>query len=518
MLAKIDLETTAVFVLSDHGFKSGERRIRSEELVDVRKAHLDHEPDGIFVAAGPDICAAAPRSRAPRCSTSRRRCSTTSGSPVAKDMDGKVLEGALRAGVRRAPSDPLRLDATRPASRARRSWRPAADRRGRAGRDRGRPARRSATSGERRMRRERRARRGRRRVLARDPQQPRAHPPARRASRRRRWPSSSRRSSSIRRTPRRCSTSRPSTRARARASCAEHFVQRALAVDPELDRRAGPARRDPPRPGPARRGDPPVRARRSRSTTRSRSCTWARATCCSAPGATTRPCRPSSHVLELEPDSFKARYNLGVTYSNMGRIEEALAIYEEALELDPKDFEAPAARNNLGALLLAQGETERALAHFEAALEAAPGNLESRFNAALDLPRPGPRRRGHRAARGGRRARAQPRASQPAARAGLPGRGPRPGSLQVAAPRPPPLPGQLERHAGPRRAARARRRARDGQGAPRRGPRAGRRRGARRRRRIPDPRGPARRVTSGGVWSRLGAARCPRGTPSRWLP
>ena len=96
LLAKIDLETTAVFVLSDHGFKSGERRIRSEETVDVKtrpprprdRRHLPRRR-----APHPR---AAPRSPAPRCSTSRRRCSTTWASRSAKDMDGKVLEQRLR--------------------------------------------------------------------------------------------------------------------------------------------------------------------------------------------------------------------------------------------------------------------------------------------------------------------------------------------------------------------------------------------------------------------------------------
>ena len=54
-LEQIDLDTTAVFILSDHGFKSGERRIRSEDTIDVKKAHLDHETYGIFLAAGPHI-------------------------------------------------------------------------------------------------------------------------------------------------------------------------------------------------------------------------------------------------------------------------------------------------------------------------------------------------------------------------------------------------------------------------------------------------------------------------------
>ena len=48
VLAKIDLDETAVFLLSDHGFKSGDRRIRSERTVDVRRAHLDHETHGVF--------------------------------------------------------------------------------------------------------------------------------------------------------------------------------------------------------------------------------------------------------------------------------------------------------------------------------------------------------------------------------------------------------------------------------------------------------------------------------------
>jgi len=97
LLAKIDLDTTAVFVLSDHGFKSGDRRIRSEQPVDLRTAHLDHEPDGIFIAAGPHI----------------RRGERVEGAsvldlaptvlhyldlPVAKDMDGSVLESIFEPG------------------------------------------------------------------------------------------------------------------------------------------------------------------------------------------------------------------------------------------------------------------------------------------------------------------------------------------------------------------------------------------------------------------------------------
>ncbi|MGH9464498.1 MAG: alkaline phosphatase family protein, partial [Thermoanaerobaculia bacterium] len=90
LLSRIDLATTAVFVLSDHGFKSGERRIRSEQVVDVRRAHLDHEPDGILVAAGPHI------QKGGRIGGASVLDLTPTllyylGFAVAKDMDGKVL-------------------------------------------------------------------------------------------------------------------------------------------------------------------------------------------------------------------------------------------------------------------------------------------------------------------------------------------------------------------------------------------------------------------------------------------
>jgi tetratricopeptide (TPR) repeat protein len=72
-----------------------------------------------------------------------------------------------------------------------------------------------------------------------------------------------------------------------------------------------------------------------------------------------------------------------VTMRDPGRVDEAIAMYEQALALAPRDVDAPAARNNLGVILLAQGDPARALAHFEAALAAAPANLEAHYNAAV---------------------------------------------------------------------------------------------------------------------------------------
>ena len=100
LLAKIDLETTAVFVLSDHGFKSGERRIRSEELVDMRRRTSTTSRRGSSSPRGRGIRRGA-RSRTPRSSISRRRCSTT----WASGREGHGRQGAdgdLRAGFEAA--------------------------------------------------------------------------------------------------------------------------------------------------------------------------------------------------------------------------------------------------------------------------------------------------------------------------------------------------------------------------------------------------------------------------------
>ncbi len=90
LLAEIDLDDTAVFILSDHGFKSGERRIRSRSTVDVRRAHLDHETAGIFLAAGPHIRTGVEIEGASVLDLTPTLLHYL-GFPVAKDMDGKVL-------------------------------------------------------------------------------------------------------------------------------------------------------------------------------------------------------------------------------------------------------------------------------------------------------------------------------------------------------------------------------------------------------------------------------------------
>ncbi len=379
ILAKIDLETTAVFVLSDHGFKSGERRIRSEELVDVKKAHLDHETHGIFIAAGPHLRRGAGITDASVLDVTPTLLHYL-GLPVGKDMDGKVLEGVFEAEfVQRHPiryvstyEDGQRVDASVQSqpidASAQREVEKGLQALGYLGNEesddpgveQGMAGQESSPEIHNNMGR----------IHLRDGEAKKALAEFEKA---------------LELDPNNAEALLNISaihQSEGKSDLALHFVQRALAVDPNSTgalAQLGEIRRDEGQLDEAIRlfiealaiddsqpslfmgaGDVLQRA-----------------------GHFDEAVAAFEHVLELEPDSFKARYNLGVTYSNMGRIEEAVAIYEQALELSPKDPEAPAARNNLGALLLAQGDVDRALEHFEAALKAAPFNVESRYNAAI---------------------------------------------------------------------------------------------------------------------------------------
>lgn len=66
--------------------------------------------------------------------------------------------------------------------------------------------------------------------------------------------------------------------------------------------------------------------------------------------------------LEAQPDSPKARNNLGILYRRLGRMEEAIAMYEQAITLDPTN---PVPHKNLGLIYEKQGRRAEALRHFE---------------------------------------------------------------------------------------------------------------------------------------------------------
>jgi tetratricopeptide (TPR) repeat protein len=390
LLAKIDLSTTAVFVLSDHGFKSGERRIRSEETVDVRKAHLDHEPFGIFAAMGPHVRSGGAEVPALSVLDVTPTLLYYLGFPVAKDMEGRVVERLFEHAF--VSEHPIRYRETyEPPAGAPQKEAPAEDESydpeeaksnlralralgyvgseeappevaGESGEGTGGAESDEETSPELLTNLGRihmgrgeldEARRQFEKAIALDPNYADA-----------------------------LLALGDVHRAEGRVADAEHVVKRALRVDPnsvgalaqlaELQRDQG-------------RLDEAVRLfEEALAIDDSRPFLYlGYGDVLQRAGRFAAAEKAFRSVLELDPDSFKARYNLGVTYGNSGRIDEAIQMYEAALESEPGNPEAPKAANNLGAIYLGKGDLERAREHFAAAVAGSPYNLEARYNLAL---------------------------------------------------------------------------------------------------------------------------------------
>lgn len=379
LLERIDLDTTAVFILSDHGFKSGERRIRSEQTVDIKKAHLDHEPHGIFLAAGPHIRAGATVSGASVMDITPTLLYYL-GFPVAKDMAGKVLEGvftpdfAERHPIRYtasyeektsetpAPVDDEEVDPEDVQANLR-----ALEALGYVGGSEDGPADAPAAAGEGESSPELHSNMGR--IHLQNGELDRALEEFEQALEL--DPNYSDALLNIGEV----------LRLKGRVAEAEHFVERALQVDPNSIgalAQLGEIKRD--------MGDLDEAIRLFREALSiddsypfvflglgdvlQRAGRYAEAE------------EAFRRVLQLNPDSFKAYYNLGVTFGVQGRVDEAIENYEKALEIAPQHPEAAMALNNLGAIHLERGEPERAAERFERATQTSPFNLESRYNLA----------------------------------------------------------------------------------------------------------------------------------------
>jgi len=83
-----------------------------------------------------------------------------------------------------------------------------------------------------------------------------------------------------------------------------------------------------------------------------------------------------------QPDDVAARLDLAHRYLDAGRINQALAEYAVALELDPDDAEALA---HVGMILFMSGRPDDALASVDRALETAPTYPEALFFRGLIL-------------------------------------------------------------------------------------------------------------------------------------
>jgi tetratricopeptide (TPR) repeat protein len=86
-------------------------------------------------------------------------------------------------------------------------------------------------------------------------------------------------------------------------------------------------------------------------------------------------------AVEIKPDYANAHQNLGVALVGQGQFDAAIVHFRKALELKP-DF-PDITHNNLGIALARRGQFDEAIAHFRKALELRPDYAEARKN--LDL-------------------------------------------------------------------------------------------------------------------------------------
>jgi len=379
LLAKIDLDTTAVFVLSDHGFKSGERRIRSEELVDMRTAHLDHEPQGIFLAAGPGIRRGAKVEDASVLDLTPTLLHYL-GLPPAKDMDGKVLTGIFEPDFEAA--HPLTYVASYESAKPEeKTGKPVADY-GKAelaenlaglealGYVKGEKAEGAApTAGG-----------------AAEPSSPEIHNNLARIHAR-----EGKLDEAVAEFEKALALNQHDADAllglagiaamRGNRPRAEHLTQVALASNPDFPpalAQLADLRRDA--------GNLPEAIRLYREALKiddaSLGLYLGLGDCLERAGNFAEAEKAFRRVISLQPDSFEAWYNLGVSTSQQGRFDESVAAYEKALALDPKNALYPAALNNLGTVHLDRGDKAKAIARWEEAVKASPAQLEARYNLA----------------------------------------------------------------------------------------------------------------------------------------
>jgi tetratricopeptide (TPR) repeat protein len=87
-------------------------------------------------------------------------------------------------------------------------------------------------------------------------------------------------------------------------------------------------------------------------------------------------------AVQLAPRHSRAWTGIGVAYQRMGKPDQALAPLEQAVAADPTDGYG---RRNLGALLMKVGRNAEALAHLRAARKALPHDAQTLFGLAAAL-------------------------------------------------------------------------------------------------------------------------------------
>jgi Flp pilus assembly protein TadD len=84
------------------------------------------------------------------------------------------------------------------------------------------------------------------------------------------------------------------------------------------------------------------------------------------------------------PGNDRAHYNLGMALTSNGKMDEAVAQYQKAVEIRPSH---ELAQNALGLALARNGKFDEAIAHYQQALESKPDFPEAHYNLGLALAR-----------------------------------------------------------------------------------------------------------------------------------
>jgi tetratricopeptide (TPR) repeat protein len=87
-------------------------------------------------------------------------------------------------------------------------------------------------------------------------------------------------------------------------------------------------------------------------------------------------------VLKVSPDNARAHDNLGNVLQLQGRLDEAVAHYNKALQADAN---SAAIHNNLGNVLLQQEKLDKAISHFSEALRLNPNYADAHNNMGIAL-------------------------------------------------------------------------------------------------------------------------------------
>jgi tetratricopeptide (TPR) repeat protein len=70
--------------------------------------------------------------------------------------------------------------------------------------------------------------------------------------------------------------------------------------------------------------------------------------------------------MEIKPDCAKGYFNLGCVYYRQGKLEEAIASFQQALKMEPNHAEA---HYNLGVIYYAKHEFKLAVQHLDEAVK-----------------------------------------------------------------------------------------------------------------------------------------------------